>query len=282
MPSLSEANMQAREGRVSASQVSILTGTSPWGSPLELFNWVYSGVRDDRKTPATEMGHLLEPVVLERGRQVTGRKVEPVIETLQHPFLPMAATLDAVVLGTDPRVPVEVKTTGGYNAEEWQLDPGGHGGVPEHYVDQVTAQMMHTGADHAYVWVLIGGLTFYERIVPFDVERADMIAAAVTRFYRDHVIPGIPPVDARAEHPVLFTIPEGTGAADEEMEGIGGQIAGLMGMQDGVKESLADERSRLIDRMQKASLRRVTGTTWSAELKAGKNGQATLRFNRTR
>jgi putative phage-type endonuclease len=282
VPPLTEQNQRVRAGRVTASQVAILTGSSPWGSPLEVFNWVFSGVSDFKDSPAIQMGHALEPVVIDTGRRITGRKVRRNSLSQAHPYLPLAVTLDGWVVGTKPRVPVEVKTTSGFHADQWTLDPGGHGGVPEHYVDQVTAQMMVTGADHAYVWVLIGGQQFHERYVPFDLERADRIATAVVTFFEDHVITGLPPLDARAEHPVLFTIPEGAGAADDEMEAIGGQIAGLMGMADGVTEALAEERSLLIDRMEKAGLATVRGSDWSADLKAAKSGKATLRFNRTK
>jgi predicted phage-related endonuclease len=283
MPELTKANMEARKGRVTASQVGILTGNSPWGSPLEVFNWVFHNASDFKTSPAIEMGHRLEPVVIDLGRKVTGRKVRRTSLTRVHPYLPMAATLDAHLTGSKPMVPVEVKTTSGFHADAWALDPSGQGGVPEHYVDQVHVQMMCLDPmpTHAYVWVLIGGQQFHERYVPFDVDRADMIATVVTEFFTDHIIPGIPPVEG-AKHPVLFTIPEGQGAADDEMEAIGAQIAGLMGMADGVKEALADERSRLIDRMERAGFATVTGQDWTAELKAGTSGKATLRFNRNK
>ena len=64
MPPLTEANQAVRAGRVTASQIGVLTGSSPWGSPLEVFNWVFHGQSDFKDSPAIQMGHALEPVGL--------------------------------------------------------------------------------------------------------------------------------------------------------------------------------------------------------------------------
>ncbi len=111
---------------------------SPWRTQMNLYLEKTGELeRDDRDTPATYWGRVLESVVADEYVRLTGDKVRrrPTLRSRTHPW--MFASLDRTVDGA--RVIVECKTSGPWQGDEWG-EPGTDE-VPAHYLAQCYHQL---------------------------------------------------------------------------------------------------------------------------------------------
>ena len=155
--------LEARRAGVTASEIAVLMGLSPYGSPFELFH------RKLGTLPATgpdanvmERGRVLEPYIAEKFGQLrpefwidgTGR------ELYAHPDRPwQMATPDRTLHQRThdggyflrPAAVLECKTDGG--SDEWGDE--GSDEIPVHYRCQVLWQMDVLGTDRALVACLV-------------------------------------------------------------------------------------------------------------------------------
>lgn len=155
--------LQARRAGVTASEIAVLLGLSPYGSPFELYH------RKRGTLPAAgpdaavmERGRVLEPYVAEKFGQLrpefqvegTGR------ELYAHPERPwQMATPDRTLHRRThdggyflrPGAVLECKTDDG--SDEWGEE--GSGEIPVHYRAQVLWQMDVLGVDRALVACLV-------------------------------------------------------------------------------------------------------------------------------
>lgn len=146
-----------RGSAIGGSDAAAVVGVSKWKSPLRLWaeksGRVSSGVESN---DAMEMGKLLEPVILARLAEKSGRSVCPWPSTLiaksdAHPFMactPDGLTFDPAMGGTGI---VQCKTTGEHFAHAWDGEP------PLDYQVQVQHELAVTGLPWACLVVLIGG-----------------------------------------------------------------------------------------------------------------------------
>lgn len=153
-----EAWLRERGEGIGGSDAAACVGCSPWKSSIGL--WAEKAGRVPPSEPtdrdAAEMGRLLEPVVLERFRQLTGHWVEawPQTVIVQRDAYPwQLCTPDALIFGDEGAGLVQAKTAreteGGWDVEE----------VPIHYEIQVQHEMAVTGLAYAFLVVLFGGRT---------------------------------------------------------------------------------------------------------------------------
>lgn len=167
--------LRERSRGIGASEAAALMGESPWETPADL--WAAKLVHAPRDLGEfADWGLRLEDAIATAyseprysGREVV-RDCEIIVST-EHPWA--LATLDA---WTDHpefgRIPLELKTTSAYSADEWAA------GVPRHYWWQCQHQALVTGAPMVAVACLIGG----QQLVWDDVERDDeAIARLVNR-----------------------------------------------------------------------------------------------------
>ncbi len=283
MAELSKKNFEARRGRVGASEIAALLDCGhPYRKPYDLFANIVHGIDTFAGNAlAAEMGHTLEPVVIRMGMSETGLVVRRNSLTRKHPTLPLAATYDAVVVGTKPPEVVECKTASAYLADEWK-DPMGQPIGPPHYIAQVQAQLMISGGPRGYLWVLIGGRDFASVEVPRDEAIIAQIEERLTAFYAEHIIPRVAPDATPNSLLWAFDIPEGVGAASGTLEIIGLEIARLMESAANTKTLLGEAREALIGEMRTRKLALATHTDWTAEAKPAKDGKMGLRFTRSR
>lgn len=177
--------LEARRGGVGSSDIPVIAGESPYRSAYELWaektGRVAPSEPDAEQAELFEIGHLMEPVLLELYERRTGRVAKRAPQMRVSRDLPWAyASLDA----TAPvkRV-VEAKWT---NSGRW-----GDSGVPDDVLLQVQWQLFVTGWDVADVVALKGQRS---RIV--EVGRDDSIIDYVVRLATDfwqHVEAGTPP-----------------------------------------------------------------------------------------
>lgn len=160
---------QGKHG-IGGSDIAIILGVSPFKSKFEL--WLeMTGQKahpDFGNNESVEWGNILEPVVRDHFREVTGFKVYKnnfVLAHDEHDW--MIANLDGEVI--DPafsgRGVLEIKTTKEHRKKDWE------NGCPIYYMAQVQWYLGVTGYEYAYIACLIGGSTFKY----FLIERDDYV-----------------------------------------------------------------------------------------------------------
>jgi putative phage-type endonuclease len=186
--------LEARRQGIGASEAPAVLGVSPYKSPLELYaeklGLVEPSVVDLERV---EWGRLLEPLLVEKYRRVTGRRAEkePAYTLRRSRAYPwMVASLDAVIHEADVTAPLEVKTTGLWKSDEWAEEP------PLHVQVQVQHQLAVTGWPWASVCVLIAGQRFVWCDVPRDERFIAVLIETERAFLERLAAKEPPPVDA--------------------------------------------------------------------------------------
>lgn len=184
---------QRRKG-IGSSDAPIVLGASPWRSRFDLWaEKVGLLAHDARESEAMRAGHYLEPVVARWYADDTKRLVvnggrHRIVRSTEHPW--MLATPDRYL----PNPPegkkgpgvLEIKTTDGRNADQWESGP------PEHVRIQVQHQLAVLGYRWASVAVLIGG----NDLAWCDVDRDEEFIAGLVeseRAFWQHVADKVPP-----------------------------------------------------------------------------------------
>lgn len=184
--------LDARLDRITASDLPILTGNSPYrSSPLDLWAHKTRLLTAEPPDPLTQemwdLGHALEPVIAKRYTAITGRPVRRVNRMLQSKAIPWAAaSLDRVsARAGDPRV-IELKWL------PWRRWVEGPEPVPAYVQDQVQWQLMVSGYPAADVAVLTGAHVEVHEVLP-DAAYQEALLTIATDFWDRHLLPGISP-----------------------------------------------------------------------------------------
>jgi putative phage-type endonuclease len=179
-----DAWLAARRNGVGASDIPVIAGESPYRSAIEL--WAEKSGRivpepDADQVELFEIGHLMEPVLLELYARRTGRHPKRVRRMLVHPDVPWAlASLDA----TAPvRRAVEAKWS---TSSRWRGE-----GIPDDVLMQVQWQLFVTGWDVADVVALVNRSARVVE-VPRDQSLIDDLYSLAAAFWT-HVESGTPP-----------------------------------------------------------------------------------------
>lgn len=184
---------ERRKG-ITASEIPIILGLAPWGSPFNLY-WAKQGLDvDEPDNDAMAWGNELEDVILRRfAREHPEFHVTPG-GLYRHGGNPRwMATPDGLAYEGDPEsgepvAVVQVKTAGSH--DEWGDE--GTDQIPPYYLAQVRWEMHVMGVDTAYVPVLFNGRTYREYIVKQDdVDVALMVKEAEAFWQR--IVDGDPP-----------------------------------------------------------------------------------------
>ena len=151
---------------IGASEAAAVCGMSRWAQPLTVYqSKVGSEASDQPRTEAQEMGHILEPSILNGYHRKMKGTMQASVPMLIHPDIPfMAATPDA--LWTDliiskgdimdhAYIPVDAKTS--RHTSDWGDE--GTDDIPREYVLQAQQQMAVTGAQRCDLPVLLPSLS---------------------------------------------------------------------------------------------------------------------------
>lgn len=179
--------LEARTEGIGASDIPVIAGESPYRGPLELWaekRHLVGPIVEDEQAELFEIGHLMEPVLLELYERRTGRHPKRVRQMLRHPDVPWAqASLDAQA---PVRRVIEAKWS---NASRWGAE-----GIPDDVLLQVQWQLFVTGWDVADVVALVGRSA---RVVEVGRDQAmiDDLYALAADFWRQVETGERPPVD---------------------------------------------------------------------------------------
>jgi predicted phage-related endonuclease len=195
MTTFSPEQLEARRAHIHASDAPKILGVSPFGGERDVW-WEKVHGATWGGSAATDLGSLLEPVLLSFAvGQLGGAKLRRNVVRSTGCFV---ATLDALVLGSDPRAHVEAKYRS--VAHDWG-DPDESDSVPDDVLVQIAVQMhcARTRVCHVPVLLVRGG---WPRLHMYRVERDDDLVSAVVgrleQWWTDHVVtmiepPGEPP-----------------------------------------------------------------------------------------
>ena len=177
--------------RIGASDMAAIMGISPWSSPWEPWARIVKGF-EKPVSEAMLWGVMLEPLLLDYFEHITNLSVERG-DTIDHPTRPWQRyTLDGRMRDTNAGTAVvEIKTTSVWLADRWGLS--GSADIPEDCMCQVQMYMEAENATIAYVGCLIGGQEFRIFKVPANKPMQGRLIEAAERFWRDHVLTGLPP-----------------------------------------------------------------------------------------
>lgn len=200
---MTSAEMQAEGGRdkwlelrkngIGGSDAGVIIGVNAFKNRFQL--WLEKtdqGVELERSEEAVERmewGNRLEPVVADWFEAKTGKKLRRcgMIRNNEYPF--MFADVDRLVVGENAIV--EIKTTAGYNKDEWADDK-----VPPSYMAQGLHYMAVGGYDKVYFVCLLGGQQAVIREMERDDEEIGALIEAEQDFWENYVVPKvIPEVD---------------------------------------------------------------------------------------
>ena len=166
--------------KLGGSDISTILGINPYKSKFTLWlEMTGQKPKDIVDNPAVEWGNILEPVIREKFKAVTGFKVFKNNFVLQHDHFDwMVANLDGEVIDPyfDGRGVLEIKTTHERNKKDWE------DGCPIYYMSQVQWYLGVTGYDYAYIAVLIGGSTFKYFLIERDDYLIDMMIRKAGKF----------------------------------------------------------------------------------------------------
>jgi putative phage-type endonuclease len=160
-----------------------ILGLSRWKTPLQVWGEKTGLIEpeDISDRLAVKLGNRLEQAVAELFTEETGLKVRRVNEPIfdrEYPFL--GGRIDRRVVGENSIV--ECKTTSAWKAKEWESAE-----IPHEYILQVMHYLMVTGADKAYIAVLIGNQDFKWKEVLRDEALIADIKAREIAFWKGFV-----------------------------------------------------------------------------------------------
>lgn len=184
---LTAEQLEIRKTGIGASEVSALTGSSPYQEPIDV--WLAKTGRADAlpENEAMRLGNELEGAltVLYAGR--TGRTVERHASTHRHPDFPhVLATPDAIVDGGERGL--EIKLVGARMAHHWAEDS-----VPDYVQDQARQNMAVLGIDAWDVCALIGSTDLRIVTIERNFDHEAVLLEACEVFWAEHVETDIAP-----------------------------------------------------------------------------------------
>ena len=179
--------LELRRGYIGGSDAGAVAGLNPYCGPYAVWLEKTGRAQGFEGNLTTEVGAYLEDFVAQVFERETGKKTRRVKKTLISSQYPWAcADLDRRIVGENALL--ECKTTNSLPA----MKMFAKGEYPESWYCQMTHYLAVTGADKAYLAVLIGGREFRT----FELERDETEIAALMNIeeaFWQHVKDDTPP-----------------------------------------------------------------------------------------
>lgn len=171
-----------RQKGLGGSDIAPILGISKWSSAVDIWLSKTNQKHDDCvQSEAMFWGTRLEPIIRDRFREVTGRKVieiKAILQSIDHPY--MIADIDGLTEdGEGNPAILECKCVSEFKRSEWDNDS-----VPVYYMTQIQHYMAVTGLSTTFVAALVGGNSFIIREVHADKEMQEMLIAIEADFWR--------------------------------------------------------------------------------------------------
>jgi putative phage-type endonuclease len=191
------AQWLARRRRgLTATDIPVLFGLSPWRTPLDV--WL-SKLRPEPEEYAYrfDRGHALEPYLAAEYARATGDRMEKPPALLAHPDHPLIlASLDYLAHAPDASRVVECKTSNQW--QEWA-----DGATPDMYAAQALVQLEVTGLDECVIVADVTGRIEIRHIKRDPVWGREAIESALA-WWDAYVTTGTPPpLDPIRDYPNL-------------------------------------------------------------------------------
>lgn len=182
-----------RSKNIGASEVSSLFNFIGWKSYIRLWQEKTGKLDPDDISDkiCVETGNLLEPYVLNKFEELTGKEVLSISSVQSNDFPRLWATPDAVVIEEGLKIPIEAKTTSEFNLKDFS-DNDNATRMKLVYFIQLHAQMLCLGAPYGYLVCLFGNRELRWERVERDEKLITDILSKCKEFY-EYVDNDIPP-----------------------------------------------------------------------------------------
>lgn len=192
---------------IGGSEVGTVLGVNSFCSNVELYKIKIGELVNGDAGDAAELGHILEPWILDKYEQKEGVKLErPGDIVYRHKDFPwLFAHVDGLVIGQ--KKGVDAKSTGLMNFQAARgFGKAGTDEVPQSIICQCVLYMAIFDYDQWDVAALIagGGVRFYQ--VKRDLELEKIVIGKLKHFWLENVQKRIPPVPKTVEETdILYT-----------------------------------------------------------------------------
>ena len=243
---LTDEQIKERVNYIGASEAAAVLGLSRWATPLSVWA-VKTGqiqAEDISEKLSVKLGNKLEQTVAELFMEETGKKVQRVNETIFHPSYPLIGTnLDRRVVGE--RSILQCKTCSAWKAKEWDDEE-----IPREYIIQEMHELAVSGAERAYIAVLIGNQDFKWKVIERDEKALQDLIDREVEFWHGFVVPKIMPhvmsrdrdtlssLFPEAEEGKSITLDDAAMATCEILEGMEEDLKGLQNQVETKKNEL--------------------------------------------
>jgi putative phage-type endonuclease len=186
---LTEEQVSGRKNYIGGSDAASVLGLSRWKSPLEVWAQKTGLVEPEDISGQLQirLGNRLESAVVELFEEETGKKAHRVNETIIHKKYPyICANIDRRIVGE--KAILEAKTASAWKAKEWQDED-----MPVEYILQCVHYLAVTGAEKAYLAVLIGNEKFVWKEILRDEKMISDLIKKEVEFWESYVVPKVMP-----------------------------------------------------------------------------------------
>lgn len=239
--------LRERRNSLGGSDMGAVLGLNRWRSPYSVWADKMGLLPDQEDSEAMRIGRDLEPYVLQRFCEASGKKtrhVNAILRNLDFPHL--HANVDSMIVGENAGV--EAKTASALNARVF-----GGGEFPESYYAQCVTYLAVTGADRWYLAVLIMGREFKiyqltrieddttpdwcESSVFVSQDEIDALGRLAGDFW-ELVEAGTPPEadGLRSTAETLDTIYHEEDGPELDLEAVRGTVIGLIAVNERIRE----------------------------------------------
>ncbi|MEW6507212.1 MAG: lambda-exonuclease family protein [Bacteroidota bacterium] len=149
--------LKSRRIGIGGSDVSAILGFDRYRTPLDIyFEKTSEEIIEKSVNAKMKAGLMLEDVIADWFREETGLVVRRDNKIRIHKEIPfLLANIDRLITGSDGPGVLEIKTTSGWIARNWE-----DGDVPLDYYAQLQHYLSVTGYDYGYFAVLVDGWDF--------------------------------------------------------------------------------------------------------------------------
>lgn len=204
--------LRHRKQHIGGSDAAAIAGLSPYSTAYTVWADKTGRLPEPEDNEAMRLGRDLEPYVVHRWQETTGKSARRENAILINPSYPFAhANVDRMVVGENAGL--ECKTTNALNLKRFK---GGE--YPANYYVQCVHYLAITGADRWYLAVLVLGIGFHTFVIERDEEEIAALMELEAEFW-EHVETNTPPA-ADGETPTsdairtIYAECDGTDAID--------------------------------------------------------------------